>query len=299
VPQVTSNGLKIEYESFGPKSAPPIVLIMGLGAQLILWPLELVHGLVDRGFRVIRFDNRDIGLSEKVDAPVPNLALNMFGSRLGFAVKAPYTLHDMAHDTVGLLDALEIQNAHIVGASMGGMIAQVIAAAHPERTLSLTSIMSTTGEPRVSMPSLGIVKKVFFSRPKRAGRGDVIDYYIALYQAIGSPGFDRDEVLMREMITGVVERSYHPAGVARQTAAILATGDRSPMLRHITAPTLVIHGDADPLVPLAGGIDTAKKIAGSRMEIIPGMGHDLPQQLIPRFVELIGDHAEAATGVRV
>lgn len=299
MPQISANGLKIEYESFGPRNAPPIVLIMGLGAQLVLWPLELVHGLVERGFRVIRFDNRDIGLSEKIDAPAPNLALNMFSSRLGFGVKAPYTLHDMARDTVGLLDALDIENAHIVGASMGGMIAQVVAAAHPDRTSSLTSIMSTTGEPRVSMPSLSIVKKVFFSRPKHGGRSDVIDYYVAMFQAIGSPGFERDEALMREMITRVVERSYHPAGIARQTAAILATGDRSPMLRHITAPTLVIHGDADPLVPLAGGMDTAKKIAGARIEIIPGMGHDLPQQLIPKFVELISEHADAAEGVRV
>lgn len=285
--------IHIEYESLGDPSRPAIVLIMGLGMQLLGWPDAFCQALVARGFRVIRFDNRDVGLSARTPGKKhPKLLLAMAASALGITVRTPYTLEDMADDTVGLMDSLGIARAHIVGASMGGMIAQVLAAKYPQRLLSLCSIMSTSGNRKLSKPSKA-AGKALLARPADPHDAEsVIEHLVKTFGVIGSPGYPTPREEMRQRIGRSVRRAYDPAGVTRQLVAVIASGDRRQLLSTITAPTLVIHGAADPLVPLAAGRDTAQHIPGARLEVIDGMGHDFPEALLPRLAGLIADHCD-------
>lgn len=291
MPSVAANGITVEYERFGDEAAPPILLVMGLGGQLTLWPIELCEALVARGFHVIRYDNRDIGLSTKFDAAgVPDIMALTMKAMTGQKVETPYSLDDMAADAAGLLDALQIDRAHIVGASMGGMIAQLFAIHYPEKTLTLTSIMSSTGNPQLP-PAKPEAMAVLMNRPQSADADTMVEYGVNAARTIGSPGYPQDEARLRTRVRADFERSFSPAGVARQMAAIIANGDRRERLKAIAAPTLVIHGADDPLVPLAAGEDTAASISGAELQVIPGMGHDLPLGL----VEIIADAIAGAT----
>ncbi|MDP1612983.1 MAG: alpha/beta hydrolase [Sulfuritalea sp.] len=290
---MTSATPHIEYESLGDDTHPAIVLIMGLGMQLVDWPDEFCAALVARGYRVIRFDNRDCGLSGRFPARKrPRLLLAMTAAALGLPVRAPYTLDDMAADVVGLLDRLGIRAAHIVGASMGGMIAQVLAAKYPQRVLSLTSIMSTSGNRKLSKPSKAAGKTLLTRPTDPLDPESVIEHLVHSFGVIGSPGYPSTREELRARIGRSVRRAYYPAGVARQLLAVIAAGDRRKLLRTITAPTLVIHGAADPLVPLAAGRDTAQHIPGAQLQVIDGMGHDFPAALLPRLATAIAEHCD-------
>ena len=284
-----ANGISIEYETFGADKAEPILLIMGLGAQMTRWPLAFCERLAARGFQVIRFDNRDVGLSTHfVEAGVPDMA-QVFGAVVGGkAPPVPYTLGDMAADSVGLMDALGIAKAHIVGASMGGMIAQLVAADHPEHALTLTSIMSTTGNPGLPQAKPEAMA-VLTNRPPSPHEDEVayLAHSLAGARVIGSPGYPFEEAEVSERILSDVKRAYNPTGFSRQIAAVAATGDRREKLKHITVPTLVIHGADDPLAPLAGGHDTAESIPGADILVVPGMGHDLPPALFDTMIDAI------------
>lgn len=292
MPTLNANGIRIAFDTAGDPKAPPLLLVHGLGMQLTAWPDEFVEGLVELGFYVIRFDNRDCGLSTKFEgAGVPNLMLAALKSRLGWPLRAAYSLEDMAEDAIGVLSALGVARAHVVGISMGGMIAQILAARYPQRILSLTSIMSSSCRRGLPGPEKR-VSKLLVRRP--ADPGDIesiIDHGVMLMRAIGSPSYPTTEKTLRKRVARSVRRNYCPGGVARQMMAIAASGDRCALLRTITAPALVIHGAADPLVPLACGEDTASRIPGARLEIIEGMGHDLPPQLVERLLALIDAHA--------
>jgi pimeloyl-ACP methyl ester carboxylesterase len=283
------NGITRCYETFGDPSAPPVVLIMGLGTQMIAWDTRFCEDLAGRGFFVVRFDNRDTGRSTRLDgAPVPKLheiALRRIG-------RPAYKLADMALDTVGLMDALGIERAHVVGVSMGGMIAQTVAARHPGRVRSLTSIMSNTGARFTGQPALKTYPVLLGSSP--TDREGFIEHGARTWGIIGSPGFERDELELREMIALSFDRGASPAGTARQLGAIIASGDRRRELRGVQAPTLVIHGEADKLVSPSGGRATAKAIDGARLITIPGMGHDLPKAAWPQIIGAIAQHAGAA-----
>ena len=290
---MTTAPLHIEYESLGDPSHPAIVLIMGLGMQLMAWPDSFCHELVARGYRVLRFDNRDCGLSGRAPGKKrANLMLAMAASALGLPVRAPYTLEDMAGDAIGLMDKLGIAQAHIVGASMGGMIAQVLTAKFPQRVLSLTSIMSTSGNRKVSKPTKP-ARKVLLARPADPKNPEsVIEHLVEMFGVIGSPGYPSTREELRSRIGHSVRRAYEPAGTARQLLAIIASGDRRRLLHTIAAPTLVIHGADDPLVPLAAGRDTAQNIPGAALMVIEGMGHDFPEALMPRLAQAIADHCD-------
>lgn len=295
MPQVSANGIRLEYESFGPDSNPVVLLIMGLGAQLTRWPVPFCEKLAARGFRVIRFDNRDIGLSTRLEGvPVPDLRQIVAAHKTGLPVNVPYTLHDMAADTIGLLDALHIRQAHIVGASMGGMIAQLIAADYPQRVLSLTSIMSTTGNPALPPPTPAAAAVLMARAPNPADREAYLAHGLNTLRTLGSPGYPFDEAAARERILNEAARSYNPAGFGRQIAAATASGDRREKIQRIKAPTVVVHGADDPLVPLAAGRDTAQSIANAELRVIPGMGHDLPPQLYDTIVDAIESAANRA-----
>ncbi len=293
--QIAANGIALEVEEHGSPQGEPLLLIMGLGMQLLAWQDDFVASLVKAGFRVIRFDNRDIGLSQSFDAAgMPNLALDSMRYALGLRVKSLYTLADMALDCVGLLDALGIGKAHICGASMGGMIAQRLADRHPERVKSLTLMMSTSGSRRLPGPSLK-VRSAMISRPKDPGQvASIVEHYVSLYGLIGSPAFPPTQRALRERFTRSVTRSHRPAGTARQMVAIAADGDRSPLLARLRTPVHVIHGDADPLIPVPAGRDLAARISGATLDVIAGMGHDLPVELWPRFVAGISGAAGRA-----
>ena len=296
MPLVKANGVDIEVEDYGSKSDPAIVLIMGLAAQLTLWPAPMVEGLVARGFRVVRFDNRDIGLSQKLhDRRAPSPALSMTAIRLlGLKAVAPYTLHDMAADTGGVLDSLDIGKAHVVGASMGGMIGQVFAATRPERVTSFTAIMSSTNHRKLPQADPAVVRQLFSTRVGVKTHEELIDRIVAFWNVIGTPDSGNDPKEFRDKIAASIERCNYPSGVRRQIAAILATGDLRPWAKKIKAPTLVIHGSYDPLAPLPGGLDIAASVPGARAEIIDGMGHDLPPRHIKQITELIAGHARSA-----
>jgi pimeloyl-ACP methyl ester carboxylesterase len=290
MPQVQANGIDIEYESFGRKTDPAVVLIMGYAAQMTMWPVALCEGLATRGFRVIRFDNRDAGLSTHLSQlGVPNIGEAFIKAATGQKVDAPYTLNNMAADTVGLLDALGIGSAHMVGASMGGMIAQIVAAEYPARTRSLVSIMSTTG--RRDLPQGGPeVMAVLTTPPPSDSREDRIAQGRKIWAAIGSPGFRPTEEEITKLVEREVDRApYDPVAPARQLVAVLASEPRNDMLEAMRVPSLVIHGADDPLVPVACGEDTAASIPGSELIIIPGMGHDFASGLVPLFLEHIGN----------
>ncbi len=292
MPVLTANGISIACETAGDPKGVPLLLIMGLGMQLIAWPDDLVEGLVEQGFYVIRFDNRDSGLSQKFEhAGTPNLALAFVKTLLRLPLKPAYTLDDMANDAVGVLSALGVARAHIVGASMGGMIAQLVAARHPERVLSLTSIMSSSGRRGLPGPTRE-ARSVLLRRPANPKDVDSLVTHMAnTFRVIGSPAYPTSDKALRARVTRAIKRNVCPGGVLRQMVAIAANGDRSALLATIRTPTLVIHGAADPLVPLACGRDTAGKVPGARLEVIEGMGHDLPAQLIERLLALIDAHA--------
>ncbi|WP_085809759.1 alpha/beta fold hydrolase [Sphingomonas sp. TZW2008] len=282
-----ANGIELEYESFGDPADPTILLVMGLGAQLTLWPLPLVEALVARGFHVVRYDNRDVGLSTKLDrAGRPRLGLMMMQRLLRMQPRVAYTLGDMAADAIGLLDHLDVHQAHIVGASMGGMIAQLVAATYPDRTLSLTSIMSTTGNPALPRATREAMD-VLVNRPKTTDIDALVAHGIRAAQVTGSPAYPVAPDVLATRVRETIERSTYPDGFARQMAAIIADGDRRRRLKAIKAPTVVVHGAADPLVPVEGGRDTASSIPGARLVEIPGMGHNLPVELVPQIVAAI------------
>ncbi|MES2317133.1 MAG: alpha/beta hydrolase [Pseudomonadota bacterium] len=292
MPILKSNGINIAYETAGDPKGVPLLLIMGLGMQLIAWPDDMVDGLVELGFYVLRFDNRDAGLSSKFDhAGKPNLPLAFLKSLVRWPLKPAYTLDDMADDAIGVMRALGVARAHVVGASMGGMIAQVFAAKYPDRVLSLTSIMSSSGRRALPGPTRA-ARTALLKRPANPNDFDSLVAHLAnTFRVIGSPAYPTPEKQLRERVARAIKRNVSTAGVARQMVAIAASGDRSKLLKTITAPTLVIHGAADPLVPLACGEDTARQVPGARIEIIEGMGHDLPAQLIERLLALIDAHA--------
>lgn len=294
MPEVTANGISIHYEEHGDPAGPPILLIMGLGAQMILWPIELVEALVARGFRVIRYDNRDIGLSHKFHgAKAPGMVWQMLAARLGFKPKVPYTLSDMAADGMALLDALGIERAHVAGASMGGMIAQLMAVEHGHRVMSLTSIFSTTGHPELPQAEKHALQALT-KRPVSMEEEALIEHGIMLAHAIGSPGFRPDPAKLRERVTQIVRRSVYPEGLARQLAAIIHDGDRTRRLKSVTAPTLVLHGEDDPLIKVECGRATAAAIPGARIMTFPGWGHDLPQEMVEPVADAIAEHAGVA-----
>jgi pimeloyl-ACP methyl ester carboxylesterase len=247
--------------------------------------------MLKAGFRVIRFDNRDIGLSAKLHGRrAPHPIVHLAASVIGFRSLAPYTLHDMVADTAGLLDALKIQRAHLVGVSMGGMIAQLMAGTRPERVASLTSIMSGTLNPRLPRPKSHIARALFLNRPRGKSRDALIDHSVKMYSMIRTPDPLTDESELRAKMTEAYDRAYEPAGVRRQLAAIIATGDLRPHLHKITAPSLIIHGAADPLAPVEAGRDSARNIKGAQLEIIPDMAHDLPKKHLPQIAKLIVGH---------
>jgi len=286
MPQVAANGIKIEYDTFGDSTSPSLLLVMGLGTQMIAWREEFCEQLAAKGFYVIRFDNRDIGLSTKFEeAGIPDIVATMTAFMEGKPVETPYTLDDMADDAVGLLDALNIEKAHICGASMGGMIVQVMAYRHPTRILSLTSIMSTTGNPE--LPQGRPEAMAALTTPAPDGREAIIENGVNTVRIIGSTGFPFDEETARKFAAESYDRSYYPQGMARQMVAIASHNDRRASLASVKVPTLVIHGDVDPLVPIDGGRDTAESIPGAELLIIEGMGHDLPPGAWPQIIDEI------------
>jgi pimeloyl-ACP methyl ester carboxylesterase len=285
----TVGDVELCYERFGDPSDPAMLLVMGLGTQMLGWHEEFCATLAGRGFHVIRFDNRDIGRSTKFShLPPPTLRQIVLRDKRA----AGYTLSDMAGDAIGLLDHLGIERAHAVGASMGGMIAQTIAIEHPERVLSLVSIMSNTGGRLRGQPATRVLP--IFLKPAPRDRAGYLDHLIRLFTVIGSPGFERDEAEAREMFGHAHDRGIDPAGSSRQLAAILADGDRAARLRKLDVPALVIHGTADKLVNPSGGRATAKAIPGARLLLIEGMGHDLPRGAWPQIVEAIAENAARA-----
>lgn len=293
MPTITTptTGIEIFYEDRGDPSHDVILLVMGLGAQMTLWPDEFVEALVSEGFRVIRYDNRDIGLSQKLEgARAPSLPIQILRKKIGFPAKVPYTLTDMAHDGIGVLDALDIERAHVVGASMGGMIVQLMAVHFPERLMTMTSIMSTTGNPKLPQAEKHAMQALIAPITSMEEES-LVAHGLNIVRNIGSPGFPFDPQQQRERVLRNIRRSVYPAGPPRQLAAIIDDGCRRSRLAKVRTPTLVLHGEDDPLVKLEAGEDTARHISGARLVTIPGWGHDIPQPLIPRVASEIVAHA--------
>lgn len=290
-----ANGLQLAYERFGEPDRPAVLLVMGLASQLVLWPEDLCQALVDAGYQVIRFDNRDIGLSTKLTgqrAPsIPSLVLRR---KLGMDVQVPYRLKDMAADAVGLLDALELDTAHVVGASMGGMITQIMAAEWPERVSSAGLLMTTTSHPSLPQPSWRLQRRLMRKRP--ADTAAAIEQGVQTYRLIGSPGIRQTDDEIRDKITRQVQRNVCSGGVIRQLAAIIASPHRAELVRRISQPTLVLHGADDPLIPVAAARDLTDRIPGARLDIIDGWGHDFPAALVPRVADTLVRHLDAARG---
>ncbi|HEX4198181.1 MAG TPA: alpha/beta hydrolase [Caulobacteraceae bacterium] len=288
MPHAKANGLDIYYETHGPDDAEPILLIMGLGAQMSRWSPDFIRKLVEDGHRVIAYDNRDVGLSEKLDAAgAPDIGAVVQAVAEKRKPPVAYTLQEMAADAAGLLEALGIERAHIVGASMGGMIAQLVAADHPERTLSLTSIMSSTGNP--DLPRATPEAMARLNTPAPDPTQDLEGFLASAVAGakVMAGTYPVDEALVRENALSDFRRSFYPVGFQRQYAAILASPDRRPKLATITAPTVVVHGADDPLVPLAGGRDTAENIPGAELRIVPGVGHEMPLPTQDQFIDAI------------
>lgn len=292
VPGVAS--IKLAYERFGDAATPPVLLVMGLGMQMLGWPDDFCAALVGHGLQLIRFDNRDVGLSTHLHgAPRPDVIAAFSGD----TSSASYKLSEMATDAVGLLDALHLDSAHIVGASMGGMIAQTIAIEHPERVRSLTSIMSTTGDRRVGQATQEGANALL--SPPPSSRQEAMDRAASIFRVIGSPGYEFDEAGVRERAGRAYDRANDPNGVARQLLAILASPDRTSTLRSLRVPTVVVHGADDPLVDVSGGYATAQAIPGSELFVFDGMGHDLPRELWPEVTARIAQLVERVEASRV
>lgn len=288
MPQAEANGIHIVYDTFGDSSSPALLLIAGNGAQLLFWEAEFCEALAGTGLFVIRFDNRDAGLSTSFDAAgIPDMMAIIQAAMQGRPVESAYTLDDMADDAVGLLDALGIAKAHVCGASMGGMIAQVVAYRHPERVLSLTSIMSNTGNPQAPQGKPETIAAAVAPAPEE--REAYVAHMMQVWRSIWSPGFPFEEERARTFLETCFDRSFYPQGMARQNAAIIACGDRRPMLAAITAPTLVIHGADDPLIPLEAGREAAQVIPGARLLVIDGMGHDMPTGVWPEILAAVSE----------
>jgi pimeloyl-ACP methyl ester carboxylesterase len=301
--KIIANRIRIEVEDTGSGSSrspggqaqarPVLLLIMGLGMQLVAWPPEFIRALVDAGYRVIRHDNRDVGLSQHFDElGKPHLLWSTLKYALGLTLRSPYSLTDMAADAMGVLDALSIDRAHVLGVSMGGMIAQRMALASPERVLSLTSVMSSSGAKGLPMARPEVIS-VLLKRPPGNSAPAVADHYVRLFQAIGSPAFPTPETELRERILMGFERGYYPLGTWRQILAVMADGQRAAQLHRISAPTLVVHGKVDRLVPFAHGEDTARRIAGAKLVGVEGMGHDLPAPVLRQLLDALLPHLKA------
>lgn len=294
MPQVQANGIAIECDSFGDTANPAVLLVMGLGTQMIAWPEPFCEMIAENGFHVIRFDNRDVGLSQKFDdAPTPGALTGLLRDLLGLRPrKLAYTLEDMADDAIGVLDALGIERAHVVGASMGGMIAQIASVRHADRVLSLTSMMSSSGNRKMQKARLRDLGPLLTRRRPApdAPREEQVDYLVHVWTAIGSPGELLDEDRIRGMVERSVERSVDVRGLARQSAAIAASGSRRALLQQVACPTLVLHGKKDILLPALAGFDTVMHVRGAMVEFIDDMGHDLPEPLWGRMVQSIASH---------
>jgi pimeloyl-ACP methyl ester carboxylesterase len=274
--QVSANGLQLEVEDSGPAHAPVVLLIMGLGMQLTAWPDLWVAAFRQAGFRVVRFDNRDAGLSTQFDAlGVPNTLWVGLKHKLGWRQRPPYTLRDMAQDALGVLNALSVRQAHVVGVSMGGMIAQRLALAAPERVLSLTSIMSSSGAPGLPDPDPEVLRQLY-TPPANPGVEGLVEQSLKFLRMVASPAWPQSDAVLREQVMRAMRRGHRPAGVLRQTVAVMADTERAHELASLRVPTLVMHGDADRMMPLACGQDTARRIPGAQWRVIAGMGHDLP-----------------------
>ncbi|MCG8392082.1 MAG: alpha/beta fold hydrolase [Pseudomonadales bacterium] len=294
---VTSNGIELFYESRGPENGEPIVFVMGLSAQMVFWPEPLLDDLAQRGYRVIRFDNRDVGKSTRIRKPIKQGPLSaILRSMVGLSVDSPYTLHDMVADTVGLLDALGIQRAHLVGASMGGMISQLMAGTHPDRVLSLTSIMSSNNSPLLPPPKPAALKTLVAPRVKVETEDQFVAFGLEMMSKLaGTLPQGRDE--LDAMYRQSWARGINPRGILNQFTAILATGSLTRYLKQIRCPATVVHGGADPLIRPAGGKASARYIRGAKLAIIPGMGHDFPPSVIDRIGELIAETVARANSV--
>ena len=296
--KVLANGISLEVEDSGADGSqagcPAVLLVMGLGMQLTAWPPGIIRALVSSGFRVVRLDNRNIGLSEPFDhLGLPNVMWQSLKRRLGLRMQAPYSLHDMAADSIGVLDGLGIRQAHVVGASMGGMIAQRVALAAPDRVLSLTSIMSSSGARTLPGPRPDVLRAVL-GRPADRSEAALVEHSVRLFKLIGSPGFPLDDQALRDRVQASIRRSYRPAGTLRQMVAVIADASRADELSRIKLPTLVVHGRDDPLVPYQCGVDTARRIAGARLVGVPGMGHDLPPEVVEHILAPLLPHLESA-----
>jgi pimeloyl-ACP methyl ester carboxylesterase len=288
------NGVEIAYQEVGDPDGEPLLLVMGLGTQMLAWDEELCEQLAERGFRVVRFDNRDIGHSTMLDGAGMPSRVDLF---LGRRESAAYLLSDMAADTVGLMDHLEISSAHVVGASMGGMIGQTLAIEHADRVRSLVSIMSTTGSRRVGTPTLKAFGVMLAKAPR--DRDGFVERVLNTVRVVGSPAYPTDEARIREMAGAMYDRSHNPRGILRQMHAISASGNRTAALRKVSLPATVIHGTSDPLVRPSGGRATARAIPGARLHLIEGMGHDLPRKLWPIFTsEIVGTASRAGFEAR-
>jgi pimeloyl-ACP methyl ester carboxylesterase len=292
MPSVSANAIQLEYETFGESTSPPLLLIIGLADQLISWDEELCKQLAQQGHYVIRYDNRDAGLSSKIEeAGVPDLMRTIESLMKGEAINPPYTIEDMAEDAVGLLDALGIEKAHVCGMSMGGMIAQALAIRHPQRVLSLISIYSTTGNPKLPQPKPEVMQVLLTPPPEE--REANIEFTVKVFRTIAGPGFPFDEEWHRKRAGWAYDRAFYPQGAARQLVAILTQRNRKPALASLAVPTLVIHGTADPLVPFECGKDTAEAVPGAEFKIIEGMGHDLPHGgAWPEIINAIVRHTQ-------
>jgi pimeloyl-ACP methyl ester carboxylesterase len=281
-----ANGIEIAYETFGDEGDPALLLIMGLGVQMVGWDEGFCEMLAERGFHVVRFDNRDVGHSTWIDGgPTPDVMAAVAGD----VSSASYLLDDMAADTAGLLDALGVRAAHVVGASQGGMIAQALAIGHPERVLSLTLIMSTTGNREVGAPHPEAIPALLTRPPD--DREGYAEAAVRSFRVIGSPGYPNQDERIRDRALRSHDRGYNPAGTARQLVAILASGDRTEALAGVSAPTLVIHGEQDALIDVSGGRALAEAIPGAELRLVPGMGHDMPRELWPELVDWIAANA--------
>jgi pimeloyl-ACP methyl ester carboxylesterase len=296
MPKLRANGIQIEYDAFGDSSSPSLLLIMGLGGQMILWDPELCKQLAQAGLHVIRFDNRDVGLSSKLEEMgAAELGEVFTAARRLEEIELPYTIEDMADDAIGLLDGLGLHGAHVCGASMGGMIAQTMAIRHPDRVLSLISMASTTGNPELAaagLDSIDFPAIPLMSVPRE--REANIEYTVKGMRELSGPGFAFDEERARRVAAALYDRCFYPEGTARQFLALLASGSRRAALAKLTLPTLVVHGDSDPLVPVRHGKDTAEAVPGAELLVIEGMGHELPRETWPRIAAAVAAHTRRA-----